>query len=371
MPRTEGYPIALKIVSPDISYKSDSGGVALGIRSEEELRDEYLRMMDRVRTQSPDCTIKGVTVQKMVEGIDYEVILGAKKDEDFGSVILFGMGGIGVQIFQDFSIGLPPLNQALARKLMEETRVYRLLQGYRGKPPADLAKLEQIVLNFSNLIVDFPEIAEMDINPIALSGGRAVALDARIILDAGYADPSSSRPHLIISPYPTKYVHHWSLPDGTDVLLRPVKPEDEPLEHEMLTSLSEKTLKERFFQVIKHITHDMHARLCNIDYEREMAIVAEIREGDRKKIVGIGRLIIEPDLKKAEFAVVVHDAFQSKGLGYKLVDMVIGIGHEKGVEEIYGFVLSNNAKMLNMCSKLGCTVEPMEDDITKVSLTLG
>ena len=130
----------------------------------------------------------------MVEGIDYEVILGAKKDEDFGSVILFGMGGIGVQIFQDFSIGLPPLNQALARKLMEETRVYRLLQGYRGKPPADLVKLEQIVLNFSNLIADFPEIAEMDINPIAVSDGRAIALDARIILDAGYSNPARPVP---------------------------------------------------------------------------------------------------------------------------------------------------------------------------------
>ena len=136
--RTEGYPLVLKIVSPEISYKSDAGGVVLGISSEEELREEYAKMMSRVHAYCPECTVKGVTVQKMMEKIDYEIILGAKKDEDFGSVILFGMGGIGVQIFQDFSIGLPPLNQALARKLMEETRVYRLLQGYRGKPPADL-----------------------------------------------------------------------------------------------------------------------------------------------------------------------------------------------------------------------------------------
>lgn len=368
--RSEGYPVALKIVSPEITLKSDAGGVALGIRSEDELRDEYEKMMGRVRAHCPGCAIKGVTVQRMVEGIDYEVILGAKKDEDFGPVILFGMGGIGVQIFQDFSIGLPPLNQALARKMMEETRVYRLLQGYRGKPPADLARLEQIVLNFSNLISDFPEIAEMDINPIAISEGRAIALDARVILDTGSIDQASVCPHLIITPYPTKYVHHWSLPDGTDVLLRPVRPEDEPLEHEMLTTLSERTLKERFFQVIKNIDHEMHVRQCNIDYEREMAIVAEIREGDRKRIVGIGRLIMEPDLRKAEFAVVVHDDFQGKGLGYKLVDTVIGIGHEKGVAEIYGFVLSNNTKMLNMCAKLGCSVEPQEDDITRVSLIL-
>ena len=367
--RTGGYPAALKIISPEISYKSDAGGVVLGISSDEELRDEYAKLMHRVRAYCPECTITGVTVQKMVEKIDYEVILGAKKDEDFGAVILFGMGGIGVQIYRDFSIGLPPLNQSLARKLMEETRVYRLLQGYRGKPPADLQTLEQIILSFSNLISDFPEIAEMDINPIAFSNGKAFALDARIILDPHSTDGASAHPHLIISPYPTKYIIHWRLSD-MDVLLRPIRPEDEPLEHEMLASLSEKTLKERFFQTIRQITHEMHVRFCNIDYEREIAIVAEIKEGEKRRIIGIGRLIIEPDLKKGEFAVVVHDHFQGRGLGYKLVDMVIGIGHEKGLEEIYGFVLSENSRMINMATKLGCTVEPQEEGVTKVSLTL-
>jgi acetyltransferase len=363
--RTEGYPLVMKIISPDISYKSDAGGVMLGINSEEELRDGYDKMMRGVRAYCPTASVIGVTVQKMVEKIDYEVILGAKKDEDFGSVILFGMGGIGVQIYRDFSIGLPPLNQALARKLMEETRVYKLLQGYRGKPPADLQMLEQIILNFSNLITDFPEIAEMDINPIAFSNGRPFALDARIVLDLHCA----SHPHLIISPYPTKYVTRWHM-SGWDVLLRPIRPEDEPLEHEMLTSLSEKTLRERFFQTIKHITHEMHVRLCNIDYEREIAIVAEIKEGDKRSIIGIGRLIMEPDLKKGEFAVIVHDRFQGKGLGFKLVDMVIGIGHEKGLKEIYGYVLSENLRMIHMCSRLGCTVQPQEEGITKVSLAL-
>ncbi|OPY58052.1 MAG: Acetyltransferase Pat [Syntrophorhabdaceae bacterium PtaU1.Bin034] len=367
----EGYPVALKIVSPDISYKTDAGGVSLGISSETELREEYVRLMERVRASCPESRILGVTVQKMMDKIDYEVILGAKRDEEFGMVILFGMGGIGVQIFQDFSIGLPPLNQALARKLMEETRVYKLLQGYRGKAPADLGKLEKIVLSFSSLITDFPEIIEMDINPIALSNGGAVALDARIALDADYLDrTSSTHPHLIISPYPTRYISHWKLSDGTDVLLRPVRPEDEPLQHEMLTSLSEKTLRERFFQIIRRITHEMHVRLCNIDYEREMAIVAEIKEGNKRKLVGIGRLILEPDLKKGEFAVLVHDSYQGKGLGFKLVDTVIGIAHEKGLEEIYGYVLSENRKMINMCLKLGCSIEPLEDGITKVSLAL-
>jgi acetyltransferase len=372
MARRDGYPVALKVVSPEITYKSDAGGIALGISSEEELRDEFAKMMTRVEAYCPTCTVKGVTVQRMIENIDYEIILGAKKDPEFGSVILFGMGGIDVQIYQDFSIGLPPLNQALARKLMEETRAYRLLQGYRGRPPADLPMLEKVIMSFSNLIVDFPEIAEMDINPIALLNGKAYALDARIILDPDYRNNSAPYPHLIITPYPTRYISHWQLADGTDVLLRPVRPEDEPLEHEMLTSLSPKTIKERFFQPIKQITHEMHVRMCNIDYEREIAIVAEVREGGRKRIVGTGRLIMEPDLKRGEFAVIVHDEFQGQGLGYKLVDTVIGIGHEKGLEEIYGFVLSENSVMLNMCRKMGCSIEPTEEDpeITKVSLSL-
>jgi acetyltransferase len=361
----------MKIVSPDINYKSDAGGVVPGIGSEEELRSGYDVMLRRVRARCPQATLTGVSIQKMVEKIDYEIILGAKKDQDFGSVILFGMGGVDVEVYRDFSLGLPPLNQSLARKLMEETRVYRLLQGYRGKPAADLRTLEQIILNFSNLITDFPEIAEMDINPIALSVGRVVALDARIVLDPLYVDGQQAHPHLIISPYPARYVTHWSL-SGIDVVLRPIRPEDEPLEHEMLTSLSEKTLKERFFQTIKKITHEMHVRLCNIDYEREIAIVAEIKEGEKRSIIGIGRLIMEPDRKTAEFAVLVHDRFQGKGLGYKLVDTVIGIGHERNVREIYGFVLSENSKMINMCTKLGCTIEPMEQEegITRVSLAL-
>ena len=306
----------------------------------------------------------------MLEKIDYEVILGAKKDKDFGPVILFGMGGIGVQIFQDFSIGLPPLNRALARKLMEETRVYKLLQGYRGKPPANLGKLEEILLNFSNLIADFPEIAEMDINPIALTESKAIALDCRIVLDAGYADHSSSRPHLIAIPYLTKHVSHWSLPDGTDVLLRPIRPEDEPAGREMLTNLSEKPLKESFSHVINQAAREMRGRLSTVDYEREMTIVAEIREGSRRKMVGMGRLTMDPTPVKAEFDVVVLDAFQGKGLGSRLIDAVIDLGRDRGVREIYSLILSDNTKMLKMCAKLGCAVEPMEGGVARVTLAL-
>lgn len=365
-----GYPVVTKIISPDIAFRHDVGGVCIGVNSDDELRGEYTKLMHRMQGIVPQVTLRGVIVQKMIEKIDYEVILGAKKDKEFGSVILFGMGGVNTEIYRDFSIGLPPLNQVMARRMMEDTEIYKMLQGYRGKPPADFRKLEQIIVNFSNLIMDFPEIAEMDINPLLISDGNAYAADARIILDKGYTEHASQYPHLVFSPYPTRYIMHWNLPDGTDVLLRPIRPEDEPLQHEMLSTLSEETLKNRFFQVIRDITHEMHTRMCNIDYDREIAIVAEIREGVKRRIIGICRIIIEPGFEKGEFAVVVHDQYQDKGLGRKLVDIIIGIAHDKKLEEFYGIVQSRNFKMLSVCKKLGFSVEPLPDMLSRVSIVL-
>jgi acetyltransferase len=368
-----GYPIVLKILSPDITRKSDVGGVILGINSDERLRAEYDHLMRTVEENAPKAKIDGVTVQRMIEKIDYEIILGAKKDDNFGAVILFGMGGAGVQIYRDYAIGLAPLNQILARRLMEETQVNRMLQGYRGKPPADLRQLEHIIVGFSNLVSDFPEIAEMDINPIAISDGKALALDARIILDPDLLDlnPHVQYPHLVITPYPTHFVTAWRLYDGTEVLLRPIKPEDEPLEYEMLNSCSPDTLKGRFFQNIKNITHEMLIRLCNIDYDRELAVVAEIRDGQGRRVVGTGRLIVRPDLNDGEFAVIVHDDYQSKGLGYKLVDTLIGMAQEKGLEKFFGHVLCSNKKMINLVTKLGFTVENLpEEDLCKVEFAI-
>mgnify|MGYP000120137851 CR=1 FL=1 len=365
-----GYPVVLKIVSTDISHKSDIGGVVTGICSDDQLQREYEDLRKRVHAKMPEARITGVSVQKDIGKIDYELILGTKKDNDFGSVIIFGMGGTEAEILRDFSIGLPPLNQTLARRLMEETKAYRMIQGYRGRPPADMKQLEQILVSFSNLIVDFPEIAEMDINPLAISDGKAYALDARIVIDQSVLEPASPYPHLVISPYPMRYVTPWRLSNGTEVLLRPVRPEDEPLEKEMLTGLSEEALRGRFFQIIKKITHEMLIRFCNIDYDREMAIVAELREGERKRLIGIGRLIIEPDFRKGEFAVVIHDDFQSKGLGYKLVDMIIGIAQEKGLKEIYGIVLTDNTRMLTLCKRLGFHITHLPDGISRVTLAL-
>ncbi len=365
-----GYPVVLKIVSPDITHKSDVGGVVVGIDSDEKLMEKYDRLNRRIKETAPYARIEGISVQKMIEQVDYEIMLGAKKDKYFGTIILFGMGGVGTEIFEDFSIGLPPLNQTLVRRLMEETKVNRMIQGYREKSPADIKKLEQIIVCFSNLIVDFPEIAEMDVNPLAISQGKIYALDARIVVDKEALQYESQYPHLVITPYPTKYVMLWRMLDGTEVILRPIRPEDEPLEHEMLTTLSEEALRERFFQVVKNITHDMLVRFCNIDYDREMAIVAEVREFNKRRIIGIGRIMIEPDFKKGEYAVVVHDYYQSRGLGYKLLDMLIGIAQEKGLEMIYGIVLTDNKIMLKICEELGFTINQLPDGTSRVELGL-
>lgn len=365
-----GYPVVLKISSLDISHKSDVGGVITGINSDEKLKEEYDGLLKRVKEKAPQARISGATVQKMIEKIDYEIMLGAKKDNYFGSVILFGLGGVNAEIFGDFSIGLPPLNQTLARRLMEETKVYRMIQGFRGKQPADIRQLEQIMVAFSNILVDFPEIAEMDINPIAISDGKAYALDARIIIDKDALEYTSQYPHLVITPYPTKYVMPWKLTDGTEVILRPIRPEDEPLELEMLTTLSEETLRNRFFHVIKNITHEMLIRFCNIDYDRDITIIAEVKKPDKKSMIGIGRIIIEPDIRTGEFAVVVHDDYQGKGLGYKLLDLVIGIAAEKGLENIFGIILTDNKKMLKMCEDLGFTIKHLPDGISRAELGL-
>ena len=365
-----GYPVALKVSSPDIIFRIDVGGVITGIASEQELREEYEKLLREVGKSVPDARIKGIIVQKMLEKIDYEIIVGSKKDRNFGSVILFGMGGITVQMFRAFSVGLPPLNQTLARMLMEESRMYKMLNGYRNKPPADLGQLEQIIVSFSNMIVDFPEIAESDINPIAISNGRAYALDARIVLDKSCIKPATQYPHLVITPYPTRYIVAWTLPDGSALLFRPIKPEDEPLIDELYAAISEESFRGRFFQASKHASHEMHIRQCNIDYDREMGIVAEIKEHDKRRILGMGMLVTEASQRSGEYAVLVHDDYQGKGLGYKLVDVLIGIAQEKGLEEIYGFVLTDNRKMLNVCKKLGFIVEGMPDGINRVKLFL-
>ena len=309
-----GFPVVMKIASQDLLHKTDIGGVVTGINSAQAVRDAYTKIMERARKAKPDARIDGIYIQQMATGIDYELILGAKKDVDFGSVILFGMGGIGVELLKDVAIGLPPLNQVLARRVIEETKIYQALsKGLRNKPPVDLRILEQVMMRFSNMIVDFPEIAEMDINPLIVSNGKLEVLDARIILDPKALEHTELHPHLVIMPYPTKYVTPWRMKDGTEVILRPIRPEDEPIELEFIKGLSTETSRFRFFQIIKDLPHEALVRFCNIDYDREMAFIAETHEGDRRVEIGVSRLILEPNKKRGEFAVVVADKYQGSG----------------------------------------------------------
>jgi acetyltransferase len=366
-----GYPVVIKVVSPDISHKSDVGGVIMGIDSSTALKEAYAELLQRVKERAPVAAILGVAVEKMITGVDYELILGAKKDKDFGAVILFGMGGTIAEFIKDFSIGLPPLNRTLAKMLMQDTRVYKMLQGFRGKPPADFAGLEEILVNLSNLIIDFPEIAEIDINPLAIANGKASALDARIIIDKNYdATGRAPYPHLIITPYPTRYTTPWQLSDGTEVLLRAIRPEDEPAEHEMLSSLSPETLRTRFFSVIKDISHEWLILFCNIDYDRHMAIVAEVQDKEKKSMIGVARLILNQDLTSGEVAVLVQDKFQGKRLGSKLVEILIGIARERDLEDIRADVLTENKSMLSVLRRLGFLTRCVSGGMTEAVLKL-
>lgn len=368
-----GYPVVMKILSPQITHKTDVGGVVVGIASDEDLRYRYTEMMDNVRKMVPEAKILGVTIQKMVQNVNYELILGCKKDRLFGSVILFGSGGVGVEVFADRAIGLPPLNQVLARRLMERTRIYKVLrEGFRNKKPANMPLLEETVVKFSQMIVDFPEIRELDVNPLVCTENSVVALDARIILDREVTlfkhDPHQ---HLVITPYPAKYITNYVTKDGRTVVLRPIRPEDEPMWLEMFENFSEQTIMNRFFQYVRDTPHEMRVRYCNIDYDREMAIVGETIEGGKRKIVGVVRLVIEPRGKSGEFAVAVADPWQGVGIGSKMVDYIIGIAEDKNLERIDAVVLSRNTRMLELCRKLGFNLEKQNSGEVRVTLDLG
>ena len=364
-----GYPVVLKILSPQIVHKSDIEGVVLDINSKAELQEAFRKVMQRAKEKMPESEIQGVTVQPMIRKKGYEIILGAKTDPLFGPVIMFGMGGAG-EVFEDIAIGLPPLNQTLARRIMEETKVYQLLKGYRNAPPANLKLLEEIMVRFSQMLVDFPQIKEVDVNPLFINKKEALALDARVVIDRERVSAKfEPHEHLVISPYPKKYETVWRMRDGRTVLLRPIKPEDEPLWLEMFQNFSEESVRYRFFNVIKDTPHEVRIRYCNIDYDREIGIVAELEEEGRRKILGVMRLIIEPDGKTGEVAFIVADPWQGLGLGTKMVDYMIEICRDKGLETVYAFMLPDNHRAIRLVKKMGFTIE-YATDVTKATLNL-
>ncbi len=340
----------MKILSPQISHKSNVGGVVLDLRCGDDVRSTFKAMITRAKEKVPNATIQGVTLQKQVKNHGYELILGSKKDPVFGSVILFGLGGIYTELFKDRAIGFPPLNQTLAQRIIEKTKAYQLLKGFRNIPPVDMKKVEETMIKFSQMLIDHPEIKEVDINPLIPQGNDLIAVDARIILDP---EPQK-HPHLIITPYPTKYMKNITLKDGQKVLLRPIKPEDENMWLEMFKTFSEETVRFRFFRIIKDTPHEVRTRYCNIDYDREMGIVAEVEKHGKKQILGVARLIqdpVRPD--EAEFAVVVTDECQRQGLGSEFLDFLIEYGRDKNLSKINGIVLKDNFPMITLCREKG------------------
>jgi acetyltransferase len=355
-----GCPIVMKVLSPQITHKSKAEGVILNVWSPSEARLFFDELAKKVTMHNSTAEFQGAIIQPMIHRKGYELLIGSKKDPQFGSVIVFGMGGVAAEVVKDASIGFPPLNQVLARRLMERTAIYRHAE--TSGSSFNIKLLEEILVKFSQLVIDFPEVKEIDINPLIVDENTALAVDARIVLDGDrILQETQPYEHLVIAPYPKEYITQWQLKDGTPVTLRPIKPEDETLFHEMFKSLSEETMRFRFFEIIKELPHETLTRYCNLDYDREIAIVAELQK--ERKIIGAARLVSEPGGKCGEFAVVVADQWQRLGLGAKLTDYIIAIGRENGLEKIYGYVSSNNFKMIQLCTKLGFQLKTSNGEI--------
>lgn len=318
----------------------------------------FLKNYDIPVLIGPDHGEKAAVPERVVD----EWALRSLRDLDFGAAILLISMTNRIKGRSGFAVGLPPLNRVLARRLIEEAE-------FSAAGGSVARRMEEVLINFAKLIGDFPEIAEIEIECVVTAGEEVYARHATIQVDKDYRKGIVQYPHLVIMPYPSRYTIPWKIRDGRDVMLRPLRAEDEPLVREMLSSLSEETLRVRFF-VVMEITHKMLMHFCNIDYDREIAIVAELKEEGSRRIIGGGRLIVEPDSGKGQFAILVHDEFQRQGLGEKFLDATIGIAQDKGLREIYGIVLTENDKMLRLSRKMGFESAMLPDGITRVSLQL-
>ena len=362
-----GFPIVMKALSPQVTHKSKIGGVILDVCSTLEVQVCFDELAKKVQKIGENAEFQGVAVQPMIGRKGYELLIGSKKDFQFGSVVIFGRGGSEAELFKDVSIGFPPLNQVLARRLIEDTTIYK--HAALSEFPLNVKALEEILVKFSQLVIDFPDIKEIDVNPLILDGNVAVAVDARIVLDLNYSTQDiGSHEHLVIAPYPSKYSSNWKDKNGSLVHLRAIKPEDEDKFNELFKSLSPQTMRFRFFEIIKELSHETLTRYCNLDYDREIAIVAETQ--GNKQIIGVSRLILDPLGKSGEFAVLVGDQWQGFGVGFKLMDSLIKIAKDKSLERIYGFVMANNDKMLNLCSRLGFKTEIIDEETFLLSLII-
>ncbi|MBN1271589.1 MAG: GNAT family N-acetyltransferase [Candidatus Aminicenantes bacterium] len=354
-----GYPVVLKILSPQIIHKTDVGGVVLSLKNASQVKKAFLRITESARKKNPDAEIKGVTVQPMLKPEHaVEMILGTKKDPIFGTIILAGSGGITTELFHDTSLGFPPLNEKLALRMLESLKIWPLLHGYRGRPPVHMERLIEILIRLSYLAADYPEISELDINPLLVGPKDIVALDARVVIDEEKIGKTiKPYSHLALHPYPEEYVREAKLRDGRQIFLRPIKPEDEPLWFDLLRSCSRESIYYRFRYFFHWDSHEVASRYCFIDYDREIAIVPEIEEGNKRRLLGVGRLVADPDHETVEYAVLIGDEWQNQGLGGILTDYCIEISRDWGLKEMAAITTSDNKRMLAIFQKRGFKLE--------------
>ncbi|MFO7754975.1 MAG: bifunctional acetate--CoA ligase family protein/GNAT family N-acetyltransferase [Bacteroidales bacterium] len=364
--KKKGYPVVFKILSPDITHKSDTGGVILDIHNDREARSAWETIIKNVRKAQPEARIEGVTVQPMIKMPGaVEMIMGIKRDPVFGTVIMTGAGGVTAELFKDSSLGFPPLNERLARLMLEQLKIWPLLNGYRGSKPVDIDKLVEVMIRLSYLAADYPEIKELDINPLLAGSGSMVAVDARIVsgTDAGIKG-KEKYDHLAIVPYPEEYVSDPLVIKDHEFILRPIRPEDEHMWFELLDSCSRESIYSRFNSFFRYSVHEVATRYCYIDYDREIAIVAETEDEGKKKIVGVGRLIADPEHETVEYAILVADRWQNMEIGSHLTDYCLEISKKWGLKKVVAQTNSDNHRIISMFKKRNFTIEHDKETAT-------
>lgn len=356
------FPVAMKISSPDITHKTDAGGVRLNLANAQAVRAGYNQIIADVKKSRPGVHIDGVAVEPMsLKPNSRELMVGVTTDPVFGPVITFGAGGVMVEVIGDRAVALPPLNRYLAQNLIAGTRMAKMLQAFRHMPPAHMEALLTVLLRVSEMVCELPWLKEMDINPLLLDENGALAVDARIVVD--FHEFSLDRyAHMAICPYPMHLVKHWQLSDGTELVIRPIRPEDAEIEQAFVRNLSEAAKYFRFMMPLKELSQTMLARFTQIDYDREMALIAVAGQNGAEIEIAVCRYIINPDGKSCEFALVVADKWQHKGIGHKLMTMLMSAARAKGLAAMEGDVLTDNRTMLRLVTSLGFTVEASRED---------
>jgi acetyltransferase len=357
-----GFPVAMKVLSTDITHKSDVGGVRLNINSAHEVRGAYRQLIDQVALQAPDAKISGVTVEKMYRSANgRELMIGIIRDPVFGPVISFGSGGTGVEVMGDSAISLPPLNRRLALDLINRTRVSRLLGEFRSMPAVNMEHLINVLLAVSSMACELPWIQEMDINPLIMDEHDIMAVDARIVVD--YPAPSTDPyNHLAIHPYPVQLVQNIQLNDGTDIVIRPIRPEDAEIEAKFVRELSSESKYFRFMNSLQELSQEMLVRFTQIDYHNEMALIAVRQNGGSEEQIGVARYTTNLDRKSCEFALVVSDKWRGRGIAHHLMKNLMEIARDRNLERMEGQVLSNNFKMLELMASLNFRINNIPDD---------